>query len=47
MSRRDEGLDTLVDLHGFITEVGGGFWSRSWLGVFRLTRTVHKASATR
>jgi hypothetical protein len=48
VSRRDEGLDRLVDLDGFIAEVGGGFWvSRSSPGVFRLTRTVRKASATR
>ena len=26
MSRRDEGLDRLLDLDGFIAEVGGGFW---------------------
>jgi hypothetical protein len=26
MSRRDEALDRLVDLDGFVAEVGGGFW---------------------
>jgi hypothetical protein len=26
MSRRDAGLDRLLDLDGFIAEVGGGFW---------------------
>ena len=26
MSPRDEGLDRLLDLDGFIAEVGGGFW---------------------
>lgn len=26
MSRRDAGLDGLLDLDGFIAEVGGGFW---------------------
>jgi len=26
VSRRDEGLHRLVDLDGFIAEVGGGFW---------------------
>lgn len=26
MSRRDEGLDRLLDLDGFLAEVGGGFW---------------------
>ncbi len=26
MSRRDEGLDRLFDLDGFIAEVGGGLW---------------------
>lgn len=26
MSRRDEGLDRLLDLDGFIAEVGGGYW---------------------
>jgi hypothetical protein len=26
MSRRDEGLQRLLDLDGFLAEVGGGFW---------------------
>jgi hypothetical protein len=26
MSRRDEGLDRLLDLDGFLAEVGAGFW---------------------
>lgn len=26
MSRRDEGLERLLDLDGFLAEVGGGFW---------------------
>lgn len=26
MSRRDESLDRLLDLDGFLAEVGGGFW---------------------
>ena len=26
MSRRDEDLDRLLDLDGFLAEVGGGFW---------------------
>jgi hypothetical protein len=26
VSRRDEGLDRLLDLDGFLAEVGGGFW---------------------
>jgi hypothetical protein len=26
MSRRDEGLDRLLGLDGFLAEVGGGFW---------------------
>jgi len=26
MSRRDEGLDRLLDLDGLLAEVGGGFW---------------------
>lgn len=26
MSRRDEGLDRLLDLDSFLAEVGGGFW---------------------
>ena len=26
MTRRDEGLDRLLDLDGFLAEVGGGFW---------------------
>lgn len=26
MSRRDEGLDRLLDLDGFLAEIGGGFW---------------------
>jgi hypothetical protein len=26
MIRRDAGLDRLLDLDGFIAEVGGGFW---------------------
>ena len=26
MSRPDEGLDRLLDLDGFLAEVGGGFW---------------------
>lgn len=26
MRRRDEGLDRLLDLDGFLAEVGGGFW---------------------
>ena len=26
MSRRDEGLERLLDLDGFVAEVGGGFW---------------------
>lgn len=26
MSRRDAGLDRLLDLDGFIADVGGGFW---------------------
>jgi Family of unknown function (DUF6516) len=26
MARHDEGLDRLLDLHGFLAEVGGGYW---------------------
>ena len=26
MSRRDEGLDRLLDLNGFLAEIGSGFW---------------------
>lgn len=26
MRRRDEGLERLLDLDGFLAEVGGGFW---------------------
>lgn len=26
MSRRDEDLERLLDLDGFLAEVGGGFW---------------------
>ena len=26
MSRRDEGLERLLDLDGFLAEIGGGFW---------------------
>jgi hypothetical protein len=26
MPRRDEGLDRLLDLDGFLAEVGGGYW---------------------
>jgi hypothetical protein len=26
VSRRDEGLDRLLDLDGFLAEVGGSFW---------------------
>jgi hypothetical protein len=26
MSHRDEGLERLLDLDGFVAEVGGGFW---------------------
>ena len=26
MSRPDEGLDRLLDLDGFLAEIGGGFW---------------------
>jgi hypothetical protein len=26
VSRRDEGLERLLDLDGFLAEVGGGFW---------------------
>lgn len=26
MSRHDEGLERLLDLDGFLAEVGGGFW---------------------
>jgi hypothetical protein len=26
VSRRDEGLDRLLDLDGFLAEIGGGFW---------------------
>jgi uncharacterized protein DUF6516 len=26
MARRDEGLDRLLDLDGFLAEIGGGYW---------------------
>jgi hypothetical protein len=26
MPRHDEGLDRLLDLDGFLAEVGGGYW---------------------
>jgi hypothetical protein len=29
MSRRDEGLERLLDLDGFLAEVGGGFWVKN------------------
>lgn len=47
MSRRDEGLDRLLELDGFLAEVGGGFWVKIVARRVPPTRTARTASVTR
>jgi hypothetical protein len=47
MGRRDQGLDRLLDLDGFIAEVGGGFGVKIVAGRVPPDADVRKASATR
>jgi hypothetical protein len=47
MSRRDEGLGRLLDLDGFLAEVGGGFWVKIVARACRPTQIARTASVTR
>jgi hypothetical protein len=40
VSRRDEGLDRLLDLDGFLAEIGGGFWVK--IVAQRVPRDEHR-----